>query len=74
MEINKNSGLAGIAYWLNQYLKRTGDDMLSKNSPEAALLKDWVDQQYDNGRVTFISKEEMEDAVKRLTPHLLENA
>ncbi len=74
VEINKNSGLAGIAYWLNQYLKRTGDDMLSKNSPEAALLKDWVDQQYDNGRVTFISKEEMEDAVKRLTPHLLENA
>ena len=60
VEINKNSGLAGIAYWLNQYLKRTGDDMLSKNSPEAALLKDWVDQQYDNGRVTFISKEEME--------------
>lgn len=54
VEINKNSGLAGIAYWLNQYLKRTGDDMLSKNSPEAALLKDWVDQQYDNGRVTFI--------------------
>lgn len=38
------------------------------------MLKDWVDRQYDNGRVTFISKEEMEDAVKRLTPHLLENA
>ena len=44
--------------------------MIHKNSPEAAILKDWVDRQYDNGRVTFIGKEELEDAMRELTPEL----
>lgn len=70
VEINKNSGSAGIAYWLNQRLNLTGEAMIHKNSPEAAILKDWVDHQYDNGRVTFISKEELEDAMRELTPEL----
>lgn len=74
VEVNKNSGLAGIAYWLNQYFKFSGEDALSKNSPEATVLKEWVDQQYDSGRVTFISTGEMEDAVRRLTPHLLDRS
>ncbi len=70
VEINKNSGSAGIAYWLNQRLHLTGENMIHKNSPEAATLKDWVDRQYDNGRVTFIGKEELEDAMRELTPEL----
>lgn len=70
VEINKNSGLAGIAYWLNQRLHLSGEEKISKNAPEAAVLKAWVDKQYDNGRVTFISKEELEEAVRTLTPSL----
>lgn len=72
VEINKNSGSAGIAYWLNQRLNLTDENKIDKNSPEATLLKDWVDKQYDGGRVTFISKEELEDAMRELTPHLAE--
>ncbi len=71
VEINKNSGSAGIAYWLNQYLGLKGEDALLKSSPEATILLNWVDSLYADGRVTFISKEELIEAVKTLTPHLL---
>lgn len=72
VEVNKNSGLAGIAYWLNHELKLEGDQKISKSAPEAAILKEWVDKQYDNGRVSYISKEELIKAMKELTPHLAE--
>lgn len=72
VEVNKNSGLAGIAYWLNHELKLEGDQKISKSAPEAAILKEWVDKQYDNGRVSYISKEELIEAMKELTPHLAE--
>lgn len=70
VEINKNSGSAGIAYWLNQYLGLKDDEMIHKNSPEATTLLNWVDGLYADGRVTFISKEELVEAMKTLTPHL----
>ncbi|MDD3395256.1 MAG: 2-isopropylmalate synthase [Clostridia bacterium] len=70
VEINKNSGSAGIAYWLNQYLGLKGEDRIHKSSPEATILLNWVDSLYEDGRVTFISKEELIEAVKSLTPHL----
>ncbi|MFV0314923.1 MAG: 2-isopropylmalate synthase, partial [Anaerotignum sp.] len=72
VEINKNSGSAGIAYWLNQHLNLKGDDAFHKSAPEILTLKDWVDEQYLDGRVTFISKEELLHAIKTLTPHLHE--
>ena len=34
------------------------------------LLKEWVDQQYEDGRVSYISKEELIEAMKELTPNL----
>lgn len=70
VEINKNSGSAGIAYWLNQNLQLEGNKKIDKNAPEVALLKDWVDQQYEDGRVAYISKEELIAAIQELTPHL----
>lgn len=70
VEINKNSGSAGIAYWLNQYLGLKGEEAIHKNSPEATVLLNWVDGLYEDGRVTFISKEELVEAMKTLTPHL----
>ncbi|KXL52744.1 2-isopropylmalate synthase [Anaerotignum neopropionicum] len=70
VEINKNSGSAGIAYWLNQYLGLKDEKIIHKNSPEATILLNWVDSLYEDGRVTFISKEELIEAMKTLTPHL----
>ncbi len=72
VEINKNSGLSGIAYWLNQYLKLPEGKKIEKHAPEVAVLKDWVDHQYDDGRVSYISKEELVDAMHKLTPQLFD--
>ena len=71
VEINKNSGSAGIAYWLNHNLQLEGKEKIDKNAPEVALLKDWVDKQYEDGRVAYISKEELISAMQELTPHLM---
>ena len=71
VEINKNSGSAGIAYWLNLNLQLEGNTKIDKNAPEVALLKDWVDKQYEDGRVAYISKEELIAAMQELTPHLM---
>lgn len=71
VEINKNSGSAGIAYWLNHNLQLEGNTKIDKNAPEVALLKDWVDKQYEDGRVAYISKEELIAAMQELTPHLM---
>ena len=45
-------------------------EKISKNDPETAILKEWVDKQYEGGRMTFISEEEMEAALKTLLPDL----
>ena len=71
VEINKNSGSAGIAYWLNHNLQLEGNTKIDKNAPEVALLKDWVDKQYEDGRVAYISKEKLIAAMQELTPHLM---
>ncbi|MDO4531530.1 MAG: 2-isopropylmalate synthase, partial [Bacillota bacterium] len=68
VEVNKNSGLSGVAYWMNQFLQLPDGKKLHKNDPEVAILKEWVDKQYEGGRMTFISEEEMEEALKTLLP------
>ena len=74
VEVNKNSGLAGVAYWLNQTLHLEGESKISKNDPRTAILKEWVDKQYSDGRMTFISEEEMEAATCALLPELAKQA
>lgn len=73
VEINKNSGSAGIAYWLNQHLKLEDENKILKTSNEVLILKKWVDKTYEDGRVTFISKEELANAIEVLTPNLIKN-
>ena len=74
VEVNKNYGLAGVAYWLNQTLHLEGESKISKNDPRTAILKEWVDKQYSDGRMTFISEEEMEAATCALLPELAKQA
>jgi len=57
--ISNTSGLAGIAHWLNDFYKTSGNDKYEKNSPVVLKVKDWVDAQYEGGRVTTITDEEM---------------
>lgn len=64
--ISKTSGLAGIAYWINQHYKLTGDDMVNKDHPLVIKLKDWVDEIYSDNRTISISTAELEEKIKEL--------
>jgi len=69
--INQTSGLAGLAHWINNYLKLSGDKRLDKRDERLVKIKEWVDKQYENGRVTCISDKELEDAIRQIAPDLL---
>lgn len=65
VSISNTSGLAGIAYWLNNtYKLLDSDNKISKQDPITLHLKNWVDKQYENGRQTIISTKELKLAVE----------
>ena len=64
VSIAQTSGLTGIAYWLNRNLPAEGP--FQKNDERVVRLKNWVDQQYADGRCTAISQLELMQAVHRL--------
>ncbi len=72
--INQTSGTAGIAHWINSHFRLTGDRKVSKRDEKVLRLKEWVDEQYRNGRVTCISDQELEKAVRDLVPEILDMA
>lgn len=64
VQVSKTSGLAGIAYWINQNYRLTGDKALSKQDPLVHYLKEWVDAEYEGGRQTVISNHELEAKIR----------
>lgn len=66
--ISNTSGLAGIAYWINATRGLGEADRLEKTDPLVASIKQWVDQQYADGRQTVISDEEMDCLIEDLAP------
>ena len=65
--VSKNSGLAGIAYWVNRTYGLAGDKQLTKHSPLIQDLKTWVDAQYEDGRTASLSDAELEEKIDELT-------
>ena len=61
--ITKTSGLAGIAYWINEHYHLEGESMVDKRSPLVLYLKNWVDAEYENGRQTAITDKELEHQI-----------
>ncbi|MDD6881375.1 MAG: 2-isopropylmalate synthase [Firmicutes bacterium] len=66
VSVSKTSGLAGIAYWINEHYDLKDDKKYTKNDKLVADLKDWVDVMYADGRTTALSNHEMEDKIKEL--------
>ncbi|MBI5182427.1 MAG: histone-lysine N-methyltransferase [Nitrospirae bacterium] len=66
--ITDKSGLAGIAQWINTHLELKDDKKIDKRHPAAAKIAKWVTEQYENGRLTSISSEEMLALTKRYLP------
>lgn len=64
VSVSNVSGLAGIAYWINTYFGLKGNERVDKRDPLVAAVKAWVDKQYESGRQTVISDEELVDVVR----------
>ena len=64
--ISNTSGLAGIAYWLNEHYGLSGADAVDKRDPLVARLKAWVDEVYEGGRTAALSPNELERKVNEL--------
>ena len=67
VSIGKTSGLAGIAYWINQNYHLTGEAMIKKQDPLVIRLKEWVDKEYEEGRQTMISTGELEEKIREFS-------
>ena len=57
--VSNTSGLAGIAHWINTYYKLNDDAKISKSSELVAYVKTWVDAEYESGRVTVLTDDEL---------------
>ena len=68
--VSNTSGLAGIAFWINEHYHLDGDDAVKKTDPLVEKIKAWVDDQYAAGRTTSISDEELEILVREMGPEL----
>ncbi|MBP5623473.1 MAG: 2-isopropylmalate synthase [Lachnospiraceae bacterium] len=68
--ISNTSGLAGIAHWINTKFKLTGDKALDKNCDLVHAIKGWVDKEYENGRVTVMTDNELYEAIDRFSEEL----
>jgi isopropylmalate/homocitrate/citramalate synthase len=68
VQISKTSGAAGIAYWINQTYRLTGEEKIAKNDPIVQTLKQWVDELYEAGRQVVLSNKELEEKLEELAP------
>ena len=66
VSVSNTSGLAGIAHWINSYFRLTGDQMVDKTHPLVVKLKEWVDAEYAEGRVTVITDRELSEQIQKM--------
>lgn len=69
--VDKTSGTAGVAWWINTYFNLLPSQRVDKKATSVQEITDWVDVQYQHGRTTSISDEEMLIQVRRHLPTLV---
>ena len=65
--LGQNSGLAGIAYWINNNYNLSANEAVGKKDDIVVKLKDWIDTEYANGRQTTLSTHEIELQIEKLS-------
>lgn len=65
--IGQNSGLAGIAYWINDTYGLKGEAALGKRDDIVVSLKAWIDEEYAGGRQTALSDDELTSKLEELS-------
>ncbi|MBR2616829.1 MAG: 2-isopropylmalate synthase, partial [Clostridia bacterium] len=62
--INQASGLAGLAYWVNDYYGLPEGQKIDKRDPLILALKEYVDKEYANGRNSVMGDDELDTFVR----------
>ncbi len=65
--LSKTSGLAGIAYWINDNYELTGSEQVDKKDPVVIQLKEWIDTEFEGGRQTSLSTHEIEEKIEQFS-------
>jgi len=68
--VTDKSGKAGIAYWINSHFGLTGESAIDKRHPGISKINKWINEEYEDGRMTTISSEELEAKVRKYLPEL----
>lgn len=68
--VSNTSGLAGIAHWINTYFRFKEDKAVDKSNPVVYRVKQWVDKEYEDGRVTVITDKELIEIIQRACEEL----
>ncbi len=67
VQVSKTSGLAGIAYWINENYHLSDDEKVDKRDPMVVAIKEWVDLEYEAGRVAAMSAYELSTKLNELS-------
>ena len=66
--ISNTSGLAGIAYWINQHYNLPEFRRVTKNDEVVIKVKEEIDRLYADGRTTLMGDEELTAIIERISP------
>jgi len=66
--VSNSSGLAGIAYWINHYYRLKGPQLINKKDDLVVKIKEKIDLEYDNGRQTVMSDNELVALIQAFAP------
>jgi isopropylmalate/homocitrate/citramalate synthase len=68
--ITDKSGKAGIAHWVNRHFKLFPPEDVDKRHPGISRIYQHVVKEYEDGRITSMSDEELEKLAMRFIPQL----
>ena len=66
VSINQASGLAGIAFWINDFYSLPEEERIGKNDPLVVKVKELVDEEYAAGRTSVMSDDELDNMVRNV--------
>lgn len=65
IKVNQSSGLAGITAWINSYYNLKGHNKINKRDLRVQSIKNWIDNEYESGRNTDITSNELVNLTNR---------
>ena len=69
VSINNASGLAGIAYWINDYYDLPDEHKIDKKDELVVKMKEIIDREYADGRNSIWGDDELDNMIRGLNKH-----